>query len=423
VRVANGPNDEDGSTGRSSGQGDMELDDELQSHGLTGTSQDATSLEFDFQFGDNTTTGNHLFLNFVFASEEYNEFVNRGLGDALAIFIDDMPVPMTTVTRNIALLPPTTPGGSELPVTVDNVNGGNPLGTSAVNSSLYVNNDPGSAGVALDEFGYDGFTQRIQANTLTAFPGGLSNGTHRLKIVVADIDDASFDSAVLIESLSVAATPKLPISEGIPSVRHTGSGDQNVFRDQGQVLIHSNTISHSRDFGIVADAADRDTDRNTALNRDSSNNVVPGNRPVLAPHPGPARNLREPNDLANTGALGGVAPGVVIMNNTLLGNDLGGIHVSGDLRPIEISVMAGAAYPDELISNRTPGDSICDGDWFSLTVGRQTVEFEFEDIAGSGLTSVAHTCGFGSAFSGGDGWDPGRVPVFYRRSIPTVLGS
>ena len=43
-------------------------------------------------------------------------------------------------------------------------------------------------------------------------------------------------------------------------ILHDGIGDANLFRDQGQVLIHSNTITNSADFGIVADAGVRDID-------------------------------------------------------------------------------------------------------------------------------------------------------------------
>lgn len=37
---------------------------------------DAAVLDFDFQFGDGTQGGNSLFFNFVFASEEYLDYVN-----------------------------------------------------------------------------------------------------------------------------------------------------------------------------------------------------------------------------------------------------------------------------------------------------------------------------------------------------------
>ncbi len=106
---------------------------------------------------------------------------------------------------------------------------------------------------------------------------------------------------------------------GIQHIQYDDFGDVNRFRDQGQVLIHSNFITDSRDFGIVADAGVRDTEEfmNAAL---------------LEPHAGAARNLRE----LNNEVPGGVAPGAVIENNVITNEGLGGIHVSGNLAPFEI---------------------------------------------------------------------------------------
>ena len=53
-------------------------------------------------------------------------------------------------------------------------------------------------------------------------------------------------------------------------------GDENLFRDQGQILIHSNSIKYSADYGIVVDSGQRET-------------------PEEIPHAGPVRNLRELN--------------------------------------------------------------------------------------------------------------------------------
>ncbi|MEE2685273.1 MAG: Ig-like domain-containing protein [Planctomycetota bacterium] len=84
-----------------------------------------------------------------------------------------------------------------------------------------------------------------------------------------------------------------------------GLGDQNHFRDQGQLLIHSNRISESENFGIDVRSADRD--------------AADGN----SPHPGPPRHLEEINQDR-------LLPGVVIANNLVTRNAAGGIHFSGD---------------------------------------------------------------------------------------------
>lgn len=62
-------------------------------------------LEFDF-----TTTGGNLFFSFVFASEEYNEYVNSSFNDVFGFFVNGV---------NIALVP-----GTSTPVAINSVNCG-----------------------------------------------------------------------------------------------------------------------------------------------------------------------------------------------------------------------------------------------------------------------------------------------------------
>lgn len=66
-------------------------------------------LEFDF-----VTTSDQVTFNYVFASEEYPEFVNAGYNDVFGFFVTDL---TTNQTRNVALIP-----GTNLPVSIDNVN-------------------------------------------------------------------------------------------------------------------------------------------------------------------------------------------------------------------------------------------------------------------------------------------------------------
>src|SRR5690606_3827890 len=68
-------------------------------------------------------------------------------------------------------------------------------------------------------------------------------------------------------------------------------GDSNITREQGQLLLHSNQILHSLEYGIVVDAGARDNAGGT-------------------PHPGPIRHL--PN--INTERL---VTGVTISNNII----------------------------------------------------------------------------------------------------------
>ena len=215
----------------------------------------------------------------------------------------------------------------------------------------------------------------------------LAAGIHAIKFVVGDVGDQDGDSAVLVAGGSFSTQPTVQ-PEGIPGILHEGFGDQNHFRDQGQTVIHSNTISHAANFAIVADAGTRD--------------VAPVEGIPLGPtHPGPVRNLRELNNQTTAGMVGGFAPGPVIMNNTIYAAELGGIHVSGDLAPWEI-----APYR---------GNEICDGDWFTVTAYGTQVTFEFEDLslhAQGSTPSGRRVCPANPG--GGDGWTNGRVPIVYN---------
>jgi hypothetical protein len=91
-------------------------------------------------------------------------------------------------------------------------------------------------------------------------------------------------------------------------------GDQNIHREQGQLLVHSNIISHAQTWGIIIDAGLRG---NTQYG-----DIVPLAGSAL-PHPGSIRNLRTPNNQR-------LAPGPVVSNNIVAHSGQGGILFSGD---------------------------------------------------------------------------------------------
>ncbi len=406
ANFADDPNPVNTQSGRSSQQGDADLDAEF---GVV--TEDTTFLEFDFEMA---AGGGELFLNFVFASEEYNEAIGSAFADAVAIFVNG---------QNIALVPAITPTD---PVSIDTVNSGRPFdptGVTGMNAHLYNNNDPNDGGVTVESFGYDGFTDVFVASLTGA--DALGPGTHRIKIAISDVGDLSADSAIFIEASSmVKDVPFVRDPVGIPIIRHTGYGDQNRFRDQGQVIISSNTVTDSKTFGIVADAGDRDTDGSFAQNRDSGGSLnALDNVPVRlqSPVPAPVRNLAVPN---NTPAVGGFAPGVVIANNTISSDgSIGGIHASGGGQTYELTTRRPdltGGWPSQFTDNFTAGDSVCDGERFTIRAFGQSVTFEFEDISGSPVTDVTRHCVTGSGVVGGDGWQQGNIPIFYRRTHSAV---
>lgn len=153
-----GPNMSDSTGSNNSGGGDEDLASLVPDFDIN----DASVLEFDFE-----SEGGDLFFDFVFASEEYNEFVNSSYNDAFGFFLDG---------ENIALIP-----GKNKPLTIDNVN-------LDENSQFYNNNENGSF-----DLEYDGFTDVLTAQSLD-----LSPGTHTIKLAVGDAGDSAYDSAVFI---------------------------------------------------------------------------------------------------------------------------------------------------------------------------------------------------------------------------------
>jgi hypothetical protein len=176
--LAEGPN-KSGTAGEANGfPGDSSLNSLVPGF----STQDASTLTFDF-----TTAGGDLFFKYVFASEEYNEFTNSPFNDVFGFFLDG---------SNIALIP-----GTTTPVSINNVNGGNPLGTNASNPIFYRNNDLNNGGPFFN-VQYDGFTTVFTATRL-----GLGAGTHTIKLAIADAVDNILDSGVFIQGGTFSDTP------------------------------------------------------------------------------------------------------------------------------------------------------------------------------------------------------------------------
>ena len=79
-----------------------------------------------------------LTFQYVFASEEYNEYANTRYNDTFAFFVNG---------TNCATVPGTVP---PKPVSINTINGGNPFGTNAQNPAFYRNNDLSDGGVPLE---------------------------------------------------------------------------------------------------------------------------------------------------------------------------------------------------------------------------------------------------------------------------------
>jgi hypothetical protein len=186
------PNNSDGATAENNTAGDADLD------ALGFSTQDAAVLEFDFVVTDPNATA--LRFDYVFASEEYNEFVYGGFNDVFGFFIKEVS-PTPGAYSNYALIP-----GTTTPVSIDNLNGGNPFGTEPrPHFDLFINNDVQDGGGSIPTQA-DGLTK-----VLTLQASVTSTKTYHMKIAIADVGDRALDSWVLIRAHTLAAVcPLVP---------------------------------------------------------------------------------------------------------------------------------------------------------------------------------------------------------------------
>ncbi len=148
---------------------------------------DAMGLEFNFVPESNVIT-----FRYVFASEEYNEFVNSSFNDVFGFFITNNTGGLEGYSnKNIAIVPGTT----NTAVSINNVNNGygaaGALGNNTCNNCAYYrDNGAGSYNIQ-----YDGFT-----TILTATCNVTPCASYHMKIIIADVSDYAYDSGVFLES-------------------------------------------------------------------------------------------------------------------------------------------------------------------------------------------------------------------------------
>lgn len=148
---------------------------------------DAAVLEFDFFPLSDTVK-----FRYVFASEEYPEYVDNGFNDVFGFFLSGPGIngPYQNGAINIALVP-----GTTLPVAIDNVNNGyHPTGPATGpcnNCQFFVENTGGST------IQYDGFTTPLVATAIVQ-----RCHMYHIKLVIADVGDRVLDSGVFFESRS-----------------------------------------------------------------------------------------------------------------------------------------------------------------------------------------------------------------------------
>ncbi len=178
--------EQNASTNNSGVEGDPDLE---QLAGVS--SHDGCIIEFDFK-----PVGDTARFNYVFASEEYHEYVNASFNDMLGFFLSGPEIsgPFSDSAINIALIP-----GTTIRVAINTINfgkggitcTGKPTGCK--NCEWFKDNSQSSDPV-FSKFVYDALTTALSAKQ------AVEHGQwYHIKIALSDGGDAIYDSAVLLE--------------------------------------------------------------------------------------------------------------------------------------------------------------------------------------------------------------------------------
>lgn len=165
------------------GLGDQDLNNSISQPGwpqpAPSITNDACVLEFDLIPNCDT-----IAINYIFASAEYNTFVNSVFNDAFAFYISG---PGIVGTQNIALIP-----GTSTPITINSLNNGQTGTGPCTNCSWYQDNTTLPPLDANMEF--SGFTTKLTAKQVA-----IPCSTYHIKFVIADGEDDALDSGVFLE--------------------------------------------------------------------------------------------------------------------------------------------------------------------------------------------------------------------------------
>lgn len=148
------------------GTTDVDLEDEVAPN-----TTDACALEFNFELASGVTEGTLVF-NYVFMSEEYNEYVNSMFNDGFLLLIDN---------ENVAKVPET---GDV--VSINNIN-------NDVNAGYYNDNEDG-----MDNTAYNGYTTLMTTSPVELVPAQ----SYTAKLVIGDAGDYQRDSSLIVEGSS-----------------------------------------------------------------------------------------------------------------------------------------------------------------------------------------------------------------------------
>lgn len=179
------PNDNPKTSTVTGGPGDKNL------YVLAGTRTfDACALDFDFMADRDSVS-----FNFIFASEEYNDYVGSTFNDAFALVISSTNMP----AKNFAVLP-----GTNAPISVNSVNAGQ-------NRQYYQDNNPYTLVGKINESVKASLNQNLLQNlSFDGMTKVMSVGcrvvpkqVYHFQVSIADAGDGTVDSAILLGGKSL----------------------------------------------------------------------------------------------------------------------------------------------------------------------------------------------------------------------------
>lgn len=155
-----------------------------------GATNDGLILQFDF-----VPQSSPVSFRYIFASEEYPDYVCSDFNDAFVFMISG---PGIVGEQNLAFVP-----GSGDPITINTINSG-VVGAngSPFNDPCILNNSTFYNAAAPNDIVYNGYT-----NVMTAVSDVTPCETYTLRLIIADGCDPGFDSAVFLEANSFGAAP------------------------------------------------------------------------------------------------------------------------------------------------------------------------------------------------------------------------
>ena len=226
------PNRSAGTSSNTSG-----VDNNSQFNAIAGTrTYDAVWMDVDF-----IPTGDTMTIQFVFASEEYPEYVNSQFNDVFGVWVNGTYVPIEVGSGRTS---------------VNNING-------LVQQNLFVSNTTDGYNTEMD-----GFTVSLTL-TMDVNPGVVNS----IRVGIADTADSNYDSAVLIKGNSVQ-TQFVAVSDSV-NVNPSGSKTIDVLANDlhpgGTTLV----ITHINGQAVVAGSIiTLPTGQQVQLNADSTLTVV-----------------------------------------------------------------------------------------------------------------------------------------------------